>query len=152
MRLIRNFLIAAAIFLIPGIASAGGHLVVKESPHSVSATLDKLETVMKKKGITIFLRIDHAAAAKKIGIDMPPNQVLIFGNPKLGSPLIQSGPTIGVDLPLKAVAWKGADGKVRIAYTKPSVLAQRYGITNRPKVFKKITGALDKLTNAAIKP
>ncbi len=151
MRLIRNFLIAT-VLLFPVAASAGGDLIVKQSPHSVTVTLDKLEAVMKKKGITIFARIDHATGAKKVGADMAPTQVLIFGNPKMGTPLMQSNRTIGIDLPLKVLAWKGADGKVRLAYTKPAVLAKRHAIGDRAKVFQKMTGALNKLTNAAIKP
>lgn len=150
MRLIAVFL--AAVFLVAPLAHADDDLIVKPSPHGVAKTLDRLTAIMQKKGITIFARINHAAGAKKIGTELRPTEVLLFGNPKLGTPMMQSNQQIGLDLPLKAVAWQDAGGKVWLAYTKPSELAERYGITDRAPVVKKMTGALNNLTNAAIKP
>ena len=126
-------------------------MVVKQSPHSVSKTLDRLTAVMQKKGLTIFARVDHAAGAKKAGLDLKPTQLLIFGNPKLGTPLMLAKRTIGVDLPLKALAWQDDAGKVWLGYTTPAALKARHGVSGRDEVFKKMTGALDKLTNVAIK-
>ncbi len=126
-------------------------LVIKESAHSVSVTIDKLKAVLESKGITIFARIDHAAGAKKTGQTLAPTELLIFGNPKLGTPLMLSNQKIGLDLPLKAIAWKGKDGKVRLGYTSPAYLKGKYGITDKDAVFKKITGALGKFTDAAVK-
>ena len=82
---------------------------------------------------------------------MTPTAVIIFGSPKIGTPLMTSNPAIGLDLPLKAVAWQAADGSVKLAHTDPAVLAKRYGITNRDKVFANITGALGKFTDMATK-
>ncbi|MGH1349767.1 MAG: DUF302 domain-containing protein [Methyloligellaceae bacterium] len=127
------------------------NLVIKESAHSVSETIDKLKTVLESKGITIFARIDHAAGAKKVGEALEPTELLIFGNPKLGTPLMQSNQKIGLDLPLKAIAWKGKDGKVRLGYPSPAYLKTKYGITDKDAVFTKITGALGKFTDAAVK-
>lgn len=138
------------VFFAPP-AHAENLLVVKQSPHSVTKTLDRLTAVMQKKGITIFARVDHAAGTKKIGVDMKPTQLLIFGNPKLGTPLMMAKRTIGIDLPLKALVWQDDEGKVWLAYTAPSALKARHGVSGRDEVFKKITGALDKLTNVAIK-
>ncbi|MBT4703610.1 MAG: DUF302 domain-containing protein [Rhodospirillaceae bacterium] len=148
----RFFLITlTVVFCVATSAHANDALVVKTSPHSVSKTLDKLEAIFKKKGITVFARIDHAAGAAKVGVKMLATQLLIFGNPKLGTPLMQSQRKIGLALPLKVLAWE-SDGKVKIAYTKPTLLAKQYNVVDRDKVFAKMAGALDKLTNAAIKP
>ncbi len=146
------FAAALALLLVSTAALAGSDLVVKSSPHSVAQTLDRLEAVMKKKGITIFTRIDHAAGAMKVGVEMAPTQVLIFGSPKMGTPLMQSDRRIGIDLPLKVLAWRDDAGKVWVAYNNPSYLAARHGINDKQKVFAKMTGALNNLTNAAIKP
>jgi len=132
-------------------AFAGEGMVVKQSPYGVAETLDRLERVLKKKGITVFARVDHAAGAKKVGMELAATQVLIFGNPKIGTPLMQSNRRIAIDLPMKALAWMGKDGKVRLAYNAAPYLSQRHGITDRAKVFQKMAGALDKLTNAALK-
>ena len=149
MRILTVFL-AATLFCVPA-AFANDALIVKPSPHGVAKTLDRLAQIMKK-GVTVFARINHAKGAKSIGAKLRPTQVLIFGNPKLGTPMMQSNQQIGLDLPLKAVAWKDEAGKVWLAYTKPAVLAARYGITDRDGVVKKMTGALNNLTNAALKP
>ncbi len=106
---------------------------------------------LERKGIKVFKRLNHAKGAKSVGMDLPPAEVLIFGTPKIGTPLMQSNPMIGLDLPLKALVWKDADGRVKLAYTDPAWLAKRYGIADRGKVFKKMTGALNKFTNMATK-
>ena len=149
MRKLLTLAIMCFCFVFP--AFAGNDLIIKQSPHDVATTLDRLSGIMKKKGITIFARVDHGAGAAKINASLRPTQLLIFGNPKLGTPLMQSNQQIGIALPLKALAWQDADGKTWLAYTKPSVLAERFSISDRAKVIAKMTGALDKLTNAAIK-
>lgn len=152
MREFLAVLVALAVVLVASPeARAGEGLVVKESAHSVSATLDRLTKVLESKGITIFTRIDHAAGAKKIGAALKPTELLIFGNPKLGTPLMQAERKIGLDLPLKALAWEDEAGKVWLAYTAPNTLKARHNVSGRDKVFKKMTGALDKLTGAAVK-
>ena len=148
----RSMLMALAALLVmvaPGFAN--DDLVVKKSPHSVGMTLDKLTAVLESKGITVFARIDHAAGAAKVDQQLRPTQVLVFGNPKLGTPLMSADQRIGLDLPLKALAWQDASGAVWLGYTKPDALKARYAIEGRDEVFAKITGALDKLTGAALK-
>ena len=148
----RSILVLAfSLLFISPAAHAENLMVVKQSPHSVSKTLDRLTAVMQKKGLTIFARVDHAAGAKKAGLDMKPTELLIFGNPKMGAPLMLTKRTIGVDLPLKALAWQDDAGKVWLGYTTPAALKARHGVTGRDGIFKKMTGALDKLTNVAIK-
>ena len=144
-------ILALSLLIFTPAAQAEKLLVVKQSSHSVSKTLDRLTAVMQKKGITIFARVDHAAGAKRVGEDMKPTELLIFGNPKLGTPLMLVKPEIGVDLPLKALAWQDDSGKVWLGYTAPAALKERHGVSGHDEVFKKMTGALDKLTNAAIK-
>ena len=140
-----------SLFLVAGTAQADSDMVVKPSPFGVKETLDRLEGVFKKKGVTVFARIDHAAGAAKVGAKLAPAEVIIFGNPKLGTPLMQSQPRNGIDLPMKILAWKDKAGNVWLAYTPADTLAKRHGIKDRAKVFKNMAGALDKLTNAALK-
>jgi uncharacterized protein (DUF302 family) len=145
------FALAISLLFFAPAAHAEKLLIVKASPHSVAKTLDRLTAVMQKKGITIFARVNHAGGAKKVGMEMKPTELLVFGNPKLGTPLMLAKREIGVDLPLKALAWQDDSGKVWLGYTSPAALKARHGVSGRDEVFKKMTGALDKLTNVAIK-
>jgi uncharacterized protein (DUF302 family) len=129
----------------------GDGLIVKQSDFGVTKTLDRLGIALERAGIKVFARIDHAKGAQTVGMELSPTAVIIFGTPKIGTPLMTSNPAIGLDLPLKAVAWKGADGTVKLAYTDPAWLAKRYGIVDRDKAFKKMTGALAKFTGMAVK-
>ena len=143
------FIAAVSAVLISSAALAHSGLIVKPSTHGVTETLDRLEAVLKKKGVTVFARVDHAAGAKKAGLALAPTQVLIFGNPKLGTPLIQSNRAIGIDLPLKVLAWKDDNGKVWLAYNDPAYLAKRHAIADRGPVFAKMAKILGKLTGIA---
>lgn len=126
-------------------------LIMKRSPYSVSETIKRLENLLRKKGFTIFAIVDHWAGAKKSGIKLRPTKLLIFGNPKVGSHFFTSKQTAGIDLPMKALAWKDAKGKVWLAYNDPKYIAKRHGIGNRAEIVKKMTGALNNFTNAAVK-
>jgi len=126
-------------------------LVIKKSAFSVKVTLDRLENVLKKKGITIVTRWSHDAGAKKAGIDLRPTELLIFGNPKLGSHMFTSNQTAGIDLPMKALVWQDEKGHVWLAYNDPQYIADRHGIKDRAKIVKKMAGALKKLTDKATK-
>ncbi len=128
------------------------NLISKRSANSVSVTIDKLETVLKKKGITIFARVDHQKGAQSAGMELRPTVLLIFGNPKLGTPLMQSRQTTGIDLPMKALAWQDSEGYVWLSYNKPSAMADRHHISGQEKIIKKMTGALDKFTDIATSP
>ena len=141
-----------AITMLAPAAFAGTGLVTKKSAHSVAQTLDRLEGALKDKGIVVFARIDHTAGAKKAGMSLRSTELLIFGNPKLGTPLMQSKQTIGIDLPLKVLAWEDENGQVWLTYNAPDFLANRHGITDRAQVLTKMTEALQKLTDVATKP
>ena len=151
MKYVALFLLS--VFALPVTAdSMQDHgLVVKKSSHSVAATLDKLEGIVKSKGFTVFARIDHAAGASKAGQTMRPTAVLLFGNPKIGTALMLSRQSAALDLPIRVAAWEDDSGQVWIAYNAPHWLATRHGITDRDAVIKKMTGALGKLTGAAAK-
>jgi uncharacterized protein (DUF302 family) len=147
--ILRTLLIAAATFAWLAPAHAGSPMVVKESTKSVSETIDALQKVLEAKGIGVFGRVDHQANAKKAGLELPPTTLLIFGNPKLGTPLMQTNRQIGIDLPMKALAWQDADGKVYIGYTDPEKLKARYGIAGRDAIFAKMAKALGAMTDKA---
>ncbi len=146
----RLILLFSLIALVPVMAQAADDgMISKKSKFSVKVTLDRLENVLRKKGITIVTRWSHDAGAKKAGIDLRPTELLIFGNPKMGSHFFTSNQTAGIDLPMKALAWKDEKGQVWLTYNDPVYIANRHSINDRPAIVKKMTGALNNLTNAA---
>lgn len=145
--------LAAAVFLcclsVSSMAAEG--LVVKPSNHSVAETIDRLQAILEEKGLKIFGRVDHQAGAEGADLELRPTEVLIFGNPKLGTPLMTSAQTTAIDLPQKALAYEDESGKVFLAYNDVSYLMTRHGIKDRDEVLDKIRGALGKFTDAATK-
>jgi uncharacterized protein (DUF302 family) len=143
----------AVIVMIPSLAWAGDdRMVAKKSPHSVAKTLDRLSEALKTRGIRIAAQVDHAGAAQKAGQALKPTQLLIFGNPKLGTPLMQSNRRIGIELPMRVLAWEDDGGQVWVAYVKPDVLRLEYSVDDQDHIFKEMAQALDKLTDEAIEP
>lgn len=138
-----------ALFATSALANDVEGLIKQKSMHSVSVTLDRLENLVKKKGITVATRWKHSAKAKQVGIEMRDTELLVFGNPKLGSHLMTSQQTAAIDLPLKAIAWKDADGTVWLAYNDPAYIAKRHGISDRDEVIKKMSDALAAMTAKA---
>jgi uncharacterized protein (DUF302 family) len=108
------------------------------SPYSVPETLRRLESLLQARGLAIFARIDHSGEAEKAGSKMRPTQLLIFGSPKQGTPLMVASPTLAIDLPLKALAWEDASGKVWLSYNTPEYLKQRHNIPD--ELMKNISG------------
>ena len=98
------------------------------SHHSVDDTVGKLETILKSKGVTLFALVDHSGEAEKVGLTMPPTKLLIFGNPKGGTPLMLAAPSAALDLPLKILVAEDAQGKVWISYNSPDYLKERHGL------------------------
>jgi uncharacterized protein (DUF302 family) len=94
----------------------------------VDETLARIEQALTDKGIKVFSRIDHAAGAREAGLDLPPSVLLVFGNPKAGTPLMQSAPTIGIDLPLKVLVFEDDEGRVRAVWNSPDYLTARHGL------------------------
>ena len=153
----KKLILGLGILLASTTAFAGGDnhgdgMISKKSAHSVKVTLDKLEAVLKKKGITVAVRWSHSDNGNKAGIPLRPTELLIFGNPKLGTHMFTSNQTAGIDLPMKALAWEDEKGQVWLTYNDPAYIAKRHNIKDRAKIVAKMTGALDKLTGVATKP
>ena len=106
--------------------TAGG-IISEQSNHSVDETVQKLKEVLNAKGVTLFALVDHSGEAEKVGMKMPPTKLLIFGNPKAGTPLMLAAPTSAIDLPLKVLIWEDAQKKVWVSYNTPEYLQQRHG-------------------------
>jgi len=115
------------VLAMPAAAQNNGVATVP-SQHSVAETIDGLASIAKARGLLVFARIDFAADAEKAGLKMPPAQLLIFGNPKAGTPLMLASPTSALDLPLKALAWEDSEGKVWVSYNKPEYLKERHDL------------------------
>jgi len=120
-----------------------------ESQFSVKQTADRLQTLLSKKGMKIFNRINHAQGAKSVGIELRPTELIIFGNPKAGSPLMQCAQTMALDLPQKALVWQDEAGKVWITYNDPAYLQARHNVKGCDTNFAKIKQVLNGLTKAA---
>jgi uncharacterized protein (DUF302 family) len=103
-------------------------IITHPSPYSVPETLNRLESILRAKNITIFTRVDHSGEAEKAGLHMPPTQLLIFGSPKGGTPIMLASPLSAIDLPLKALAWQDAAGKVWLSYNDPQYLKDRHAL------------------------
>src|SRR5271154_3990949 len=103
-------------------------IVNQPSNHSVDQTVEKLQEILQSKGITLFALIDHSGEAAKVGMKMLPTKLLIFGNPKAGTPLMLAAPSIAIDLPLKILVWEDAQGKVWLSYNSPAYLKNRHGL------------------------
>jgi uncharacterized protein (DUF302 family) len=146
-------LIPAMLITVLAVSPASGAdgIVTKPSAFSVAETIERLEKNARERDFVIVARIDHAAAATKAGLELRPTVLLIFGNPKGGTPLMQSAPSMGLDLPLKALAWEDATGRTWLAYNDPQWLAQRHGLGGRPELVQRMSTALDQLTDAATK-
>ncbi len=103
-------------------------LITLESRHSATETAERIKAEIEKRGMSVFARIDHAAAARAAGMELRPTEVLMFGNPRAGTPLMQADQTIGIDLPLKLLVWEDGAGKVWISYNDPVWLGARHGL------------------------
>jgi len=122
-------------------------LVQVPSRYSVDETLQRLQSAFSEKGLHVFAIIDHSGEAEKVGLKMRPAQLLIFGNPKGGTPLMLAAPSTAIDLPLKALVWEDADGKVWLSYNSPDYLQQRHGF---PADLEKNIAAIEPLLAQAV--
>lgn len=145
----KRIYLAVLLMLMVSVSQADENYISKKSPYNVDKTLDRLENVLKAKGITVFTRVDHSAGAKRVKLVMNETKLLIFGNPKMGTPLMNESINMALDLPMKALAWKDNKGQVWLSYLKPSVLQQRHQLKNQA-IINKMTGALNALTNKAV--
>jgi uncharacterized protein (DUF302 family) len=134
------------------ISAADSGLVSVKSSHSVKDTADRLVRALASKGMTVFNRINHAEGAQKIGTPLPPTELVIFGNPKVGTPLMVCRRTFAIDLPQKALIWEDDKKQVWLTYNDPEYLADRHDITGCQEVLKKVAGALKNFAAAATQP
>ena len=122
-------------------------IVTRPSSHSVDETVDNLKALLAAKQITLFALIDHSGEAEKVGMKMSPTGLLIFGNPKAGTPLMLAAPSIAIDLPLKILVWEDSAGKVWVSYNSPADLQQRHGLP--PELLQNIAVVETLATKAA---
>lgn len=135
-------LFSAAIF-------ASNSIISIESSYTVTETADRFEKILSKKGLTIFARINHGKNASNVNLELAPSEVVIFGNPKIGTPLMHCSKTVAIDLPQKALFWQDETGQVWLSYNNPEYLKERHSIKGCDKVIDKVTSVLGKLSKAA---
>ena len=145
----RIFLFLIITFLFSSIALAESGLVSVRSNHSVTETGNRLESILKEKGLKIVARINHAAGAASVDLKLRPTELLIFGNPKVGTPLMQCEQTVAIDLPQKMLIWEDESGEVWLTYNDPGYLADRHGIQGCEENIQKVKGALANFARAA---
>lgn len=147
-----KLILAIPVIAMLGASPAGAApqgTIQAESAFDVSATVDKLEAFVKDKGFTVFARVDHYAGGKRVGLAIRPTQLLIFGNPKGGTVLMQCSQWVGLDLPLKILVWENEVGKTMMGYNDPAWLAKRHQLDDcGAKVIRKIGGFMQKLTGS----
>jgi uncharacterized protein (DUF302 family) len=124
-----------------GLTSIRSRLGPKETMH-------RLETEIRTQGMTVFARIDHSAGAAEIGLTLPPTDLIIFGNARGGTPLMQFAQTVGIDLPLKALVWEDAGGQTWLSYNEPSWIAQRHSVADAEPVVSKMAAGLSAISKA----
>ena len=123
-----------------------------QSSFGPKETMDRLEAEIRANGMEVFARIDHAAGAAKVRLTLALTELIIFGNARGGTPLMQSVQTVGIDLPLKALVWQNASGKTWLSYNEPNWIARRHGIHNAQAVLNKMAGVLRTISRQAASP
>lgn len=125
-------------------------LIKKESPYTVKETTTRMVKILKKKGLKVFSVINHTKGAKSVGMELRPTTLIVFGNPKIGTKLMQCDQRTGLALPMKLLVWKNKKDKVKLGYTDPMQLKEKFNLNDCSGVLTKMQNALNKLTNAAI--
>jgi uncharacterized protein (DUF302 family) len=131
---------------------ADAELLMLPSAHGATETVERLKVLLAQKGIEVFAHIDHAAGAEKVGLALLPTQVLIFGNPRAGTPLMHARQTVGLDLPLRILVWEDGEGKVWLTYRRVEALARQHRITGRDEAVQALDNGLNALARAAAAP
>jgi uncharacterized protein (DUF302 family) len=144
--------ILMAILFFASVTYADNGIISIKSFHDVKTTVNRLENILREKGMTVFIRINHAEGAQKIGKKLRPTELIIFGNPKVGTPLMQCGQNVALDLPQKALIYKDEAGQVWLSYNDPKYLANRHSIKECGEVIKKIEKALGNFARMATMP
>ncbi len=126
-------------------------MIRMESPHSVKETADKFVAVVKQKGFNVFARINHQGNAEKVEMDLKPTELIVFGNPKAGTPLILCAQEVAIDLPQKVLVYEDLSGKTWLVYNNPYYLKQRHNMVGCDEMLDKVATALENLASAAVK-
>ena len=142
-------LVIAILLSTQAYADPSNGIIRIKSNNDVTATIDKLETVLKNKNMTIFKRVNHTAGAEKAGFQLRPTELLIFGNPKVGTPLMLCSQTAALDLPQKALAYKDESGQTWLVYNDPAYMAKRHSSQDCEQAVKKVSNALAKFASIA---
>ena len=148
-RLLARVASLLALACFAGVAFAADGLTTVRSPYGERETMDRFVTVAGKAGMNIFARIDHAAGARKVGRSLRPTEVLIFGNPKSGTPFLECSQTVGIDLPMKLLVWTDESNQVWIGYNDPAWIGRRHGVESCPAIST-ISQGLRKMVEGAI--
>ena len=149
----RKLVLTLVLFLFfVSLASADSGVISVKSSHDVRSTGDRLENILNQKGMTVFIRINHAENAQKVGKSLRPTELIIFGNPKVGTPLMQCSQSVAIDLPQKALIWEDEGGQVWLSYNDPTYLVNRHSIVGCAEVIEKIEKALSNFAKAATMP
>ncbi len=138
--------VASTFIALPALAE----VIHKTSAHSVTETIDRLNAAVEEAGATVFARVNHAEGAANVEMELRPTELLIFGNPALGTPAMLDAQTAGLDLPMRVLAYADAEGVVHVVYHDPADLAETHGLPADAEYITKMTGALDKLTSKAV--
>ncbi|MDY0189203.1 MAG: DUF302 domain-containing protein [Desulfuromonas sp.] len=149
MKKLSLLLLFSFVLLCAATTFAADGLVALKSSYCANETMNRFEAIAKKKGLHIFARINHAAAAAQIGETLRPTELLIFGNPQGGTPFMQCSQSVAIDLPLKVLVWQDAVGQVWLGYNDPAYLAKRHEVENCP-VVAKLQQALAAMSRAAL--
>ncbi len=145
-------IIVAALFFLSSTAYGDDGMIRLQSTHDVKTTADRLEKTLNNKGMTVFTRINHAAGAEKSGMELRPTELVIFGNPKVGTPLMKCSQSTAIDLPQKALIMEDASNNVWLIYNDPQFIAKRHNIDGCEKIITKIENALKNFATAATSP
>jgi len=148
------YLIAILLISAAGVntASAQDGMTNVPSLHDVATTMERLEAIVKDKGMKVMARVDHMNNASNVGLELRPTQLLIFGNPKVGTPLMLCSQTIAIDLPQKMLVWQAEDGKVFLSFNDPAYLKSRHSTEGCDEIISKVSGALINFAKAAAAP
>ncbi len=152
---LRLMLSVCTVLLVATNATGGDNgFIRKPSKYSATKTIDKLEAALKANGFLVFTRIDHSKAAASVGLTLRPLIVVVFGNPENGTPLFVESPTLGIDLPLKALVWEDAKGQVWVGYNSAEYLHQvirpRHGVKGDPAQMKALGEFLENIVSSVV--
>lgn len=149
-KIIVQLMVVLTVSLGASSVAAQDGMIKLQSPHDVATTLDKLTSVLESKGMSVFGRVNHASNAESAGMSLRPTEVLIFGNPKIGTPLMLCSQSVAIDLPQKMLAWEDEAGEIWLGWNDPTHLKTRHAIEGCDEVLEKVTAALSNFAKAAV--